>query len=197
MKSTRLLKCLLFVFFLIPLTGCQYIGTIYSATHKVASVIMDDRSLSDDYTDTKINLAIRHQLAQKKLSYAVDIEVTVFEGGVLLNGALPAENYIDEVLEVVWQTEGVKKVYNYIRLDNPPSVEVVNEDAAVSAKIRYELSITKGISSVNYKITMENGVIYLMGISENQAELDSVIAVIKNTVNVQGIIVLTRFKQDS
>ncbi|MBQ3117421.1 MAG: BON domain-containing protein, partial [Alphaproteobacteria bacterium] len=130
-------------------------------------------------------------------SYAVDIELTVFEGAVLLNGALPNEHYIDEVARTVWQTNGVQKVYNYIRLDNPPSINVVNEDAVVSAKIRYQLSITRGVSSVNYKITMENGIVYLMGISENQAELDSVIAVIKNTVNVKDIIVLTRFKTAS
>ena len=73
---------------------------------------------------------------------------------------------------------------------------MVNEDAAMSAKIRYQLSVTRGISSVNYKITMENGVIYLMGIAQNQEELDSVIAVIKNTVNIKDIIILTRFIED-
>lgn len=190
------LKIFLLVTACLCLNGCQYLGTIFSATHKVASVVMDDRSISDDYTDTKLNLAIRHNLAQQKLSYAVDIELTVFEGAVLLNGALPAENYIDDVLKTVWQTEGVEKVYNYIRLAEPPSVDVVNEDAAMSAKIRYQLSVTRGISSVNYKITMENGVIYLMGIAQNREELDSVIAVIKNTVNIKDIIILTRFIED-
>lgn len=185
------LYCLVSLLFL---SGCQYIGTVFSASHKVASVVMDDRALMDDYNDTKLNILIRNNLTQQKLSYAVDIELTVFEGAVLLNGALPNEHYIDEVARTVWQTNGVQKVYNYIRLDNPPSINVVNEDAVVSAKIRYQLSITRGVSSVNYKITMENGIVYLMGISENQAELDSVIAVIKNTVNVKDIIVLTRFK---
>ena len=72
-------------------------------------------------------------------------------------------------------------------------IGIVNEDAAISAKIRYELSITKEISSVNYKITMENGTIYLMGISKNEEELKKVLAVIKNTISVQNIIVLTRY----
>lgn len=177
------------------LNGCQYLGTIFSAAHKVASVMLDDRSLADDYADTMLNLAIRNSLTQQKLSYAVDIELTVFEGAVLLNGALPGENYINEVLKTVWQTEGVKKVYNYIRLDDPPPVDTVNEDAAMSAKIRYQLSVTQGVSSFNYKITMENGVIYLMGIAESQQELDSVVAVIKNTVSIKDIIILTRFKR--
>ncbi len=176
--------------------GCQYAGTVFSTTHKVASVLMDDRTVADDYNDTKLNVLIRNNLSKQKLSYAVDIELTVFEGTVLVNGALPDEHYIDEVVRTVWQTDGVEKVYNYIRLDDPLSIEKVNEDAAVSAKIRYELSITSGVESVNYKITMENGVVYLMGIAANQSELDKVIAVIKNTVNVKDIVILTRFYVD-
>lgn len=186
----RLIYCSFFCLFL---TGCQFIGTIYNAGHKVTSLILDDRSLKDDYNDTKINIAIRKNLAQRDIKYFLDIEITVFEGCVLLNGALPQTALIDEVNEIVWNTTGVKKVYNYIRLDDPADISIVNEDAAVSAKIRYELSITKEISSVNYKITMENGIIYLMGISENEEELKKVLAVIKNTISVQKIIVLTRY----
>ena len=133
---------------------------------------------------------------KKDFKYLLDIELTVFEGAVLLNGALPQTSLIDEVVETVWSTPGVKQVYNYIRLGTPPALSIVNEDAAISAKIRYELSITKGISSVNYKITMENGIIYLMGISKNQEELEKVIAVIKNTISVTKIIVLTRYEKD-
>ncbi len=178
------------------LSGCQFIGTIYNAGHKVTSIILDDRNLSDDWTDTKLNIAIRNALIKKDFKYLLDIELTVFEGVVLLNGALPQTSLIDEVVETVWQIDGVKQVYNYIRLGTPPNLSIVNEDAAISAKIRYELSLTKGISSVNYKITMENGTIYLMGISQNQEELEKVIAVIKNTVSVNKIIVLTRYSKN-
>ena len=106
----RVLFCSCFCLFL---TGCQFIGTIYNAGHKVTSLVLDDRSLQDDYNDTKINLAIRRNLAQKDIKYFLDIEVTVFEGYVLLNGALPQTALIDEVIETVWKTNGVKKVYNY------------------------------------------------------------------------------------
>lgn len=179
--------------FIFLLSSCQFVGTIYNAGHKVTSIVLDDRSLSEDWSDTALNVAIRNALIKKDFKYLLDIELTVFEGRVLLNGALPQTALIDEVVETVWKIEGVKQVYNYIRLGNPPNLSIVNEDAAISAKIRYELSLTKGISSVNYKITMENGTIYLMGISKDQAELEKVIAVIKNTVSVNKIIVLTRY----
>ena len=186
-------KKLALLSFCFLLTGCQFIGTIYNAGHKITSIVLDDRNLSDDWNDTALHVSIRNALLKKDFKYLLDIELTVFEGIVLLNGALPQTALIDEVVETVWQTKGVKQVYNYIRLGNPPPLSIVNEDAAISAKIRYELSLTKGVSSVNYKITMENGTIYLMGISENQSELEKVVAVIKNTVSVNKIIVLTRY----
>lgn len=187
-------------FYLIPccflLSACQFAGTIYTAGQKVVAVALDDRSFKDDMRDTRINMEIRDSLARQDLKYAIDIEVTVFEGAVLLNGALPNVDVIDKVVDLVWQVEGVKKVYNYIRVAPTPSLEVVNEDAAISAKIRYELSFTKGVSSVNYKITMENGVIYILGIAKNQEELDKVVGVVKNTINVSRMIILTRWITD-
>ncbi|MGN1062930.1 MAG: BON domain-containing protein, partial [Alphaproteobacteria bacterium] len=62
--------------------------------------------------------------------------------------------------------------------------------------VRTQLLFTSGVAASNYKLTMENGVIYIMGISENQAELDIVIAVIKETPGVQKVVPLTRFKND-
>lgn len=176
------------------LSGCQAIGTIYTAFHKVGSILLDDRSFKDDMADTRINMEIRDMLAHKDVKYAIDIEITVFEGTVLLNGALPTVELIDEVVQTAWKINGVQKVHNYIRLSESPSLDIVNENAAISAKIRYELSLTRDISSVNYKITMENGIVYILGIAENQTELERVLAVIKNTVNVNRIIVLVRYK---
>ena len=138
LESSMKKRVLLCSFFCIMLSGCQFVGTIYNAGHKITSLVLDDRSLKDDYTDTKINLAIRKNLAQRDIKYFLDIEITVFEGCVLLNGALPQTALIDEVNEIVWKTNGVQKVYNYIRLDTPPKITIVNEDAAISAKIRYD-----------------------------------------------------------
>lgn len=176
------------------LCGCQFIGTVYNTGHKITSIMLDDRSLKEDWSDTKINFAIRKALTQRDFKYLLDIELTVFEGTVLLNGALPQTSLIDEVVEITWKTNGVKKVYNYLRLGEPSSLLSVNEDAAISAKIRYELSLTKGISSVNYKITMENGTVYLMGIAQDDTELEKVVSIIKNTVGVNKIIILLRNK---
>ncbi len=178
------------------LAGCQFAGTIYTGVHKVGSVLLDDRSFSDDWNDTKMNLAIRDALTRQNGQYAIDIEVTVFEGQVLLNGALPNLELIDQVVQTVWSVSGVQRIYNYIRINNPPSLEIVNQDAVLSAKIRMELSLTAGISSVNYKLVMENGTVYMIGIAQSREELEKTIAVVKNTPGVTQVISLMRYKKD-
>lgn len=190
-KTTALLSIFTLVFLL---SGCQFFGSLFMGAQRVGAILFDDRSLSDDWNDTSLNMSIRNALQKKDIKYAVDVEITVFEGVVLLNGAIPSVALIDEIIETTWQVPNVKKVYNYIRVAEPLGIDQVNTEAALSAKIRYELAFTKGVSGANYKITLENGVVYLMGITASDEELEKVIAVIKNTGNVEKIITLTRKK---
>lgn len=138
---------------------------------------------------------MRKALIAQDPKFGIDIEITVFEDIVLLNGALPNTELIETVVQTVWCNESVKK-WLTIRLDTPSTYQA-SEDASISAKIRTELSLTRGISASNYKLTMENGTVYLMGITKDDAELNKVIAVIKNTPGVQDIVVLTRFQNET
>lgn len=175
-------------FLLILLTSCTFIGTTYNISSKVGSVIMDERELSDDWSDTKINMSIRTDLAKSKISYAMDIEITVFEGEVMLNGAIPTIEDIEKIVEITWQTEGVVKVYNEIRLDMPTSIAQASRDALNASSVRTKLLATAGITSVNYKITVDNDKLYMMGIAKNQEEFNAVMNIIKQTSGVTGVI---------
>ncbi|MDR2901604.1 MAG: BON domain-containing protein [Lactobacillales bacterium] len=188
------MKRLFLMCFFLFLPACQFIGTIFNGAHKVAVTLMDDRSFSDDMADTRINLEIRDALMQQDARYGLDIEVTVFEGTVLLNGALPNLDLVGQVMQTAWSVEGVQKVHNYIRISDVADIVGVNENAAVSAKIRAELAMTKGIASSNYKIVMENNTVYILGIMADDAELSKAVAVIKDTVTVEKVIPLMRYK---
>ena len=183
-------------FLLIFLTGCTFIGTTYNITSKVGSVIMDERDIADDWTDTKINMSIRTDLAKSKISYVMDIEITVFEGEVMLNGAIPTIEDIEKIVEIAWQTPEVKKVYNEIRLDMPSSVAQSSADALIASSVRTQLLATGGITSVNYKITVDNGKLYMMGIAKNQEEFNAVINIIQQTSGISGIVSHVRLSKE-
>lgn len=182
------MKASFILFSFVFLSGCSFIGTAYNVGSKVGSVLMDERELADDWNDTKINMTIRKNLTAAKLTYALDIEITVFEGSVMLNGAIPSIEDIMRIVEITWQVEGVQKVYNHIRLQKPSDIVQTSQDAFIAASIRTQLTLTQGISSVNYKITVDDHVLYVMGIAKNQEEFDAVMNAIKSTEGVEKVI---------
>lgn len=184
-------SCLLI--FCLLLSACQLVGTMATGVRKVAVLISDDRPIEKDIEDTQINLNIRQKFIQENAQLGVDIDVLVFEGKVLLTGVLPNESLKDKIVLIAWETQGVEKVYDYIRIGEQPSLLQVNQEAALSAKIRTQLTLLKGVQSSNYKIQMENGTVFVMGIAQDQQELDAVEMTIKSTVGVEKIVFLTRF----
>ena len=189
----HLYQTIFLMFICLNLTACQFMGTLFTGVQKVTTLVLDDRPLNDDVADTQLNLKLRDSYIKLDSKLSVDIDVTVFEGRVLLTGAVPDIDLVDKIVEVTWCTDGVKKVYNYIRIAEALSLTEVNTDAAISAKIRTQLMLTKDISSSNFKIVMENGTVYIMGIAQNLEELERVVHVIKDTFGVQKIIPLIRY----
>lgn len=188
-----IVPCLLFL----VLSACSYIGTIYNVGSKIGAVIMDERDLDDDWKDSQINLTIRKEFAKTKFAYLTDVEITVFEGDVMLNGAIPNIDNIDEILEIVWNVDGVQRVYNYLRLEKPSDIIETSQDAIIAASIRTQLSLTQGVTSVNYKITVDDNIVYMLGIAKNPEEYSAVLAAIQSTDGVQKVISNVRYSYEN
>ena len=190
MKVIALLSLLL-------LSACSYIGTVYNVGSKVGAIVMDERDFDDDWKDSQINLSIRKEFAKTKFAYLTDVEITVFEGDVMLNGAIPNIDNIDEILELVWNVDGVQRVYNYLRLEKPSDILETTQDALIAASIRTQLSLTQGVTSVNYKITVDDGIVYMLGIAKNAEEYGAVLAAIQSTDGVQKVISNVRYSYEN
>ena len=178
------------LFFL--LCGCQFIGTLYHIGDHVGTLALDDRSMEDDWLDTQINVNIRQKFLSEKASYVLDIEVTVFEGEVLLTGAIPSVYDMEQIIDIVWQTPHVTKVYNYMRLENPDYFVDSAKDALAASSVRSSLMMTQDVRSVNYKLTVDDGVLYILGIAQNQDEYQRVLDAAGNTTGITRIVSFVR-----
>ena len=174
------------------LTGCQFFGTIANLGHRVYSIMADDRSTTDDISDVQINMAVRHALGGEKAALMLDVEVTVFEGEVLLTGAVPNADVLEKIMTAVWSVDGVRKVYNYVRVGDMPELSDTTAEAVTATQIKTQMAMTKGINASNYKLMLENGVVYLMGICASEEEYQNVRAILMTTSGVEKIIFLTR-----
>jgi len=191
MKILSLFICLFF------LSACEFAGIIGNGFQRLYTVIDDDRSGEDDIQDFQINSSVRSALTALKPALLFDVEVTVFEGEVLLTGTVPNGEVINRILTAVWSVDGVKKIYNYVRTDATPNMTDIADETAIASTIKSKLALTLGVSSSNYKITLEHGTVYLMGICSSDSEYARVQSVLKSTNGVDKIIFLMRIKHPS
>lgn len=182
---------------LMGLTGCQMWGTLANGIHKTWVILADERTIADDVSDIRISLEAKDELARTDAKLAIDVTVTVFEGEVLLTGAVPSVEAVQNALTAVWQVAGVRKVYNYIRIAEALPMDEVAAEATVAMKIRTELGLTAGVAASNYKLILENQTVYLMGVKSSDEEYQTALTVIKNSVGVDKIVCLMRDTWDN
>ena len=174
------------------LCACQFLGSLYHVGDFVGTMALDDRSNEDDWLDTQINVNIRQKFLSEKASYVLDIEVTVFEGEVLITGAIPTIYDMEQIVDIVWQTPHVKKVYNYMRLENPDYFVDSAKDALAASSARSGLTMAQDVRSVNYKLTVDDGVLYILGIAQDAEEYRRVLDVVENITGITRVVSLVR-----
>jgi len=70
------------------------------------------------------------------------------------------------------------------------------KDSWIIAKLRARMMFEKRVLSINYNIDCVNGVVYLMGIAQDQDELNRVMHLARNISGVQNVISYVRLKFD-
>ena len=105
----------------------------------------------------------------------------------MLTGATKNTKLSDEALKLAWQVNGVKAVINEIQLDKNATATDFAQDAWITTQLKSNLTFDPDILAVNYVVETVKGTVYLIGIAQNQLELDRVVAhasAIKHVINV-------------
>ena len=97
-------------------------------------------------------------------------------------------------VRLAWQPEGVAEVINEIEIGDKSSLSDAARDEWIAAQLRARLVGDAAIASINYSIEAVNGSVYLIGIAQNQAELDRVLAYAKNITYVRRVLNYMRIK---
>ena len=125
-----------------------------------------------------------------------NVSVDVVEGRILLTGTV---NQIDQRIEatkLAWGIVGVIEVINEIQINNDESILDYADDLIMKTKINARLLLEQDVLNINYSVEVVNGIVYLIGIAQNQVELDIVITISKNTYGVQNVISYVRLKDN-
>ncbi len=192
---TRPPKIIALVFLLaLPnmLGGCASMVVGAGAAAGVAA--FEERSFAVHAEDTTLATKIRYNLLESKEKFATNVGLEVYEGRVLMTGVVKTEEMRAEALRQAWKVEGVKDVFNELQIGDA-GIQDFAKDSWVTTKLKSKMTIDKDILAINYSVETVNGIVYLIGIAQNQAEIDKVIAHARNLGYVKRVISHVRVKK--
>lgn len=129
------------------------------------------RTLGTSIDDVMVESRAKSNIksVNEQLSKA-NIEVTSFNGVVLLTGQVPSEDAKREAESAIDGVRNVRKIHNEIEIAGPTSIPSRLNDSYLSTKVKTALLTDGETEGSRTKVVTENGVVYLMGLlTRNEA----------------------------
>jgi osmotically-inducible protein OsmY len=176
------------------LQGCVAAAVGAGATAGVAA--SQERGIKGATSDTGIRAEINHYWLQKDEKLFLNCNLQIHEGRVLVTGAVKDADTRAEAIQLAWKAKGVREVINEIEVTNEGGVGAYARDTAIVTELRSRLLFAKDIDSVNYSIESVNGVVYMLGVAQSQAELDKALNIARNVNYVRRVVSHVLLKDD-
>lgn len=149
------------------LQGCvaAVIGAGAGATAKVAT---DPRTTGTQIDDTTLNSRIASKLKDNATAFIGSrISSSTYNGNALLTGQANTDQS-EKAEELTRDVDGVKKVYNQIRIGDPVGVGTITNDSWITTKVKSQLVMNAQTKARKIKVVTENSEVFLIGIVTNE-----------------------------
>lgn len=162
------------------LVGAGATGALIATDRRTTGTVIDDNS---------ITITAEHALIGESTLEGGHINVTTYNGRVLLTGEVPHDAMRKEAERIVRQDGRVKDIHNELAISAPSSIVARTSDTLISARIKAALVglDIEGFNPTDVSVTTERGIVYLMGFV-TQAEGDAVTEVVRTTSGVQKVV---------
>lgn len=146
------------------------------------------RNLDESFTDLGANAELKAVLFADRSHDYGDIDTTIFEGRLMLTGTMKSEEGRRKLVENAWKADGVDQVIDEILVGGGTSLGQGFEDSRIDATLRTRLLADSDVKSGNFKASVSNGVVYLIGVTRNQGQLDAALDIARSIRGVDRVV---------
>ncbi|ADJ29516.1 BON domain-containing protein [Nitrosococcus watsonii] len=162
------------------------ISTAYD--RRTFNTVIDDQSI-----ELKASAALRND---QELHENTHINVTSYNGIVLLTGEAPDEEFKKKAAELVRPIPDVKQIYNEVAILAPSSLVSRSSDSWITTKVKTKMTAAKGLNPARIKVVTERGTVYLMGLVTTQ-EAERAVAVTSHTGGTQRVVKIFEYLHET
>jgi osmotically-inducible protein OsmY len=172
----------------LSLQGCIP-ALVVTGAAGAGEVAAQDRSLGNAVDDADIRLALDNiYIDQDWRDLFKNVTITVTEGRVMLTGDVDKPQTKVEAVRLAWTVNGVREVIDELQVNDKSGLVDYARDSWIDMQIRTKFLFEKDLRSVNYNVETVNGVVYLMGIAQNQDELNKATYIASTVPYVQKVV---------
>ena len=183
---TSIRKAALVVTVATLLQGCvtaAVIGVVGSGV----SVANDNRTISDQMTDTKIEFAAHTALKEAKgIADNTNLQVVSVNRKLLVVGQAPNTYLRDLAIKTLNGLDEVEQIYDQIRIGNTTSFTTTSNDMWLTSKIKTALFSNEKLLATQIKVVTENGEVFLMGLV-NARDAETAVEIARNISGVNKV----------
>jgi osmotically-inducible protein OsmY len=168
------------------LQGCAAAVVAGGAT--AANAANDRRTLGSQLDDNSIVIRARRAIGTaESIPDESNINVTSYNGVILLTGQVSSDSIKQQAELLVKDTPGVRDIHNQIRLGNSTSLTTRTRDSWITTKVKSQLLSEDDISGLNIKVVTENAEVFLMGLVKGP-EADRAVDIARHIDGVSRVI---------
>jgi len=174
--------------------GCAPL-VVGGAAATTAALMHDRRTTGSVVEDKAIKARVIYALDHApEVDNNSHINVSTFNGWVLLSGETPTEALRKQAGDLARKQKKVRRVYNELTLAAPSSMMTRSSDAWITTKVKTLLVglDIKGFDATRVKVVTENGTVFILGLVYH-AEADAVVRVAQQVTGVQRVVKLFEY----
>ena len=146
------------------LQGCITAAIIGAGATATAKVATDPRTAGTQVDDATLNSRMGMKLKNNGPQFiGARIVSSTYGGDIILTGQANSEQ-IEKAESLAYEIEGVKKVYNQIRISQPVGSGTITNDSWITTKVKSQLILNAKTKARNIKVVTENSEVFLIGI---------------------------------
>lgn len=176
------------------LAGCTPTSLALSGGTAVGVAAAREGGLKVAATDTAIRLQIHDMWFRHDFDMYRKLSLTVREGRVLITGTVPEPDMRVDAVRLAWLAGGVREVINEVNVDNGSGLTGYLGDSLITAGLKTRLTFDKDVQSINYTVDTVDNVVYLMGVAQDESELNRAIDHARRTKGVTNVVSYVRLR---
>ncbi len=154
----------------------------------VLGACSSSRTLDGTFNDIGADARLKRVLLADRSHNYADIDITVFEGRLLLTGTMLSDEGRLQLIENAWKAEGVQEVIDEIYVGDSTPFGQGFADARIDTALKARLVADQDVKSSDVKIAVSNGVVYLLGAVRSQKRLEKIVHHARTTGGVNKVV---------